>query len=266
MSAEVDQLRETLREYFSVRTVTPLGGGVTNRTYEVNGDLVARVARQPDEQDTRYEVDVLATVRAATDTPVPEPLVVVAHAGLTVYRKLPGSILSELPRDRRAVGDVVSTLDRLRRDIAPIRVGRTDVASAAEWLADARASYRVAADRVPVRLRPAVERFLADDAGPAPSDQLVFCHNDLGAEHILVDTRTGRVTGIIDWADAAMADPASDTGRLLRDFGMRTIQPDPRAVFFARCQALEDLAYGMGPGRQAYAENALAALHDLFAG
>jgi aminoglycoside phosphotransferase (APT) family kinase protein len=261
---DIDQLRQTLREHLPVATVSPLGGGLTNRAYLVNDDLIARVAMLPDEAATRYEVDVLTTVRAATDVPVPAPIVVVPSAGLTVYRRLPGTPLSAIPRDRRAVGNLVATLDRFRRDIATIRVDRTDVAPAAEWLADARESYTTVAGRVPPPLRPAVERFLADDAGPAPPSRHVFCHNDLGAEHILVDPGSGRITGIIDWSDAAMADPASDTGRLLRDLGREAIRPEPRAVFYARCTALEDLAYGLGQDRQAYADNAVAALVELF--
>ncbi|HEU4494020.1 MAG TPA: phosphotransferase [Rubrobacteraceae bacterium] len=31
---------------------------------------------------------------------------------------------------------------------------------------------------------------------------LAFCHNDLGAEHVLVDAEANTITGIIDWTDA----------------------------------------------------------------
>ena len=35
-------------------------------------------------------------------------------------------------------------------------------------------------------------------------------HNDLWAEHILVDSRSGGVSGIIDWGDTAIGNPAID--------------------------------------------------------
>jgi len=77
----------------------------------------------------------------------------------------------------------------------------------------------------------------------------------LGAEHLLADLEASTPTGVIDWADAAVADPADDVGLLLRDLGpnvmaavMRRYRPridDPslpvRALFHARCKTLEDL-------------------------
>ncbi len=45
----------------------------------------------------------------------------------------------------------------------------------------------------------------------------VVAHADLGAEHILA--LDGRLTGIIDWSDAAITDPAVDFARVYRDFG-----------------------------------------------
>ncbi len=40
-----------------------------------------------------------------------------------------------------------------------------------------------------------------------------------GIEHVLVEPGTATVTGIIDWSDAAMVDPAYDVGLLYRDLG-----------------------------------------------
>jgi aminoglycoside 2''-phosphotransferase len=37
-----------------------------------------------------------------------------------------------------------------------------------------------------------------------------FIHNDLCPEHILVDPASGRLSGVIDWSDAALGDPALD--------------------------------------------------------
>jgi 2-haloacid dehalogenase len=63
-----------------------------------------------------------------------------------------------------------------------------------------------------------VEAFLTAPP-PHRSGTLVFCHNDLGIEHILIAPATGTITGVIDWGDAALADPARDFGLLYRDLG-----------------------------------------------
>jgi aminoglycoside phosphotransferase (APT) family kinase protein len=49
-------------------------------------------------------------------------------------------------------------------------------------------------------------------ACPRGSPQRVVAHADLGAEHIL--ELDGTLTGIIDWSDAAITDPALDLARL----------------------------------------------------
>ncbi|MFC6566009.1 phosphotransferase [Actinoplanes utahensis] len=111
---------------------------------------------------------------------------------------------------------------------------------------------------------------------PRPGTRLVLAHADLGAEHILEDG--GVVTGVIDWTDAGVTDPALDFARLLRDFGagfvdlVLTAYGGPpadggfgeRVLFFARCAALEDLAYGREYGSAAYSEAAERSIARLF--
>jgi aminoglycoside phosphotransferase (APT) family kinase protein len=109
----------------------------------------------------------------------------------------------------------------------------------------------------------------------------VFSHNDLGIEHVLVEPGSGAITGIIDWSDAAMVDPAYDVGLLYRDLGPLALDAllrsglgagagesegamRERAVFCARCSLLEDLAYGLDTGRPEYVDKSLAALSWLF--
>lgn len=129
-------------------------------------------------------------------------------------------------------------------------------------------------EAVPAAHRPAVERFLAQEPPPdgvAP----VLAHNDLGIKHVLVDA-SGRVTGVIDWSDAALTDPARDFGLLYRDLGPPAlhaalvaygeVEDDvlSRAELYARCGALEDLAYGLETGRTGYVTKTLRSLAWLF--
>ena len=87
------------------------------------------------------------------------------------------------------------------------------------------------------------------------------------------------MTGVIDWSDAAIVDPAVDFGLLYRDLGpaaahaavgsYRTganelVALEERARFYARCSVFEDLAYGLQTGRDRYVDKSLAALAWLF--
>lgn len=106
---------------------------------------------------------------------------------------------------------------------------------------------------------------------------MAFCHNDLGAEHLLADQKTGIITGAIDWADAAVTDPARDLAMIYRDLGPRVFDrtlaqygggstaPTERSAFYARCKLLEDLAYGSSTPAGRYAKAALACLAHTFA-
>ncbi len=108
----------------------------------------------------------------------------------------------------------------------------------------------------------------------------MFSHNDLGCEHVLVDSQQGEVTGVIDWSDAAIVDPAKDLGLVLRDLGPDALDValsaaagsiadgddvKPRARLYAHCLALEDLAFGLQTGADRYVASGRAALARLTA-
>lgn len=105
----------------------------------------------------------------------------------------------------------------------------------------------------------------------------VFCHNDLGTEHILVDVEAHAITGVIDWTDAAIADPMHDFARIYRDLGPEVFElmvaryegnvgdrDRARALFYARCSLLEDVAFGVRSGARQYTDAGLAHLDWMF--
>jgi aminoglycoside phosphotransferase (APT) family kinase protein len=195
----------------------------------------------------------------------------------------PGRPLIDVPEPRRSAraGSVARTLGELLTALHAARVESVDVEDVplGEWLREAAETYRSVAAEVPVNRRAAVDAFLRS---PPPEGRWtpVFSHNDLGIEHVLVDPPTGRVTGVIDWSDAAIVDPAYDFGLLHRDLGpaaldaaLRSYRTEAgdvasvrdRAVFYARCTVFGDLGYGLEAGNAAYADKSVAALDWLFA-
>jgi aminoglycoside phosphotransferase (APT) family kinase protein len=281
-----DDLRELLVRHlpgYQVRSVAKLGEGWDNVVHEVNGELVVRRSRDADvarrSVTTRREVELLEAVAELSALPVPEPVFADPEAGVLAYRKLPGEPLFDHPVAdpapvAAALGELVSGLQR-----APLermeRLVPHDTEPMAEWLREAADSYRQVADRIPAEARASVEEFLGRPPAPAPS-ALAFCHNDLGSEHVLV--QAGVVTGVIDWTDAAITDPVADLALIYRDLGPAVFDltvthydgpfgpPErERAVFYARCALLEDLAYGFRTGQRRYADAGLAHLPWTFA-
>jgi aminoglycoside phosphotransferase (APT) family kinase protein len=275
---------------YRIDSVVLLGEGEDNLAYEVNGELIVRFSKEPDPARRAAHVNdearLLATVAGISPLPVPEPSFTVAEQGCLAYFKLPGLPLIDLPLPQRSAHgtSIAATLGELLTALHGVPVSwmaelvDTDDQPKTLWLHEAAETYATVAERVPMVHRPAVEAFL-DAPPPADEYALVFSHNDLGIEHVLIDPVEGTVTGVIDWSDAAIVDPAYDFGLLYRDLGpgavrlaLRSYRTDvhevetigARAAFYARCSVLEDMAYGIETGHDKYLDKSLAALKWLY--
>ncbi|MGY1637816.1 phosphotransferase family protein [Geodermatophilus sp. SYSU D00742] len=271
-------------------SVDLLGAGEDNAAFDVDGELVVRCSTHPDPQERARrvlrEARLLTAVASRSPLPVPVPALTVAEDGCLAYARLPGRPLLDLTAEQRgrhattvgaALGGLLAALTALpAEDVA----GLVDVDDTPPgvWLDECRASLTQLTPAIPERHLPAVQAFLAADP-PGPADHLAFTHDDLGIEHVLVDPDTGRVTGVLDWTDAAITDPARDLGRVLRDLGPRALaaalaaygapRGDGRGLrqrigFHARCGLLEDLAFGLDTGRPAYVDKSLLGMARLF--
>jgi aminoglycoside phosphotransferase (APT) family kinase protein len=269
--------------------VVELGAGLENVAYEVDGALVVRFSREPDPvrraELVGHEARLLAAVARVSPLPVPEPVFAAPELGCLAYAKLPGVPLPESPRPGRAEHgtSIAATLGELLAVLHAEPVERwrglveVDDQPPAEWLREADELHEAVAEHVPVAHRRAVEAFF-DSPPPERGHDLVFSHNDLGIEHVLVDPGGWTVTGVIDWSDAALVDPAYDFGLLHRDLGPVALRAAlerypagvdvaalvERAVFYARCSVFEDLAYGVDTGRVGYLDRGVAAMEWLF--
>jgi aminoglycoside 2''-phosphotransferase len=110
--------------------------------------------------------------------------------------------------------------------------------------------------------------------GGAP---LVLAHNDFAAEHILIDPDTRRITGVIDWSDAAISRAEADLAGLyhwggevmvrevLRTYtSIRGAMSAPSlelARYLGACRGAMDVAFGIEMQRPEYVAAGLRALH-----
>ena len=283
MTGDLRQLLARNLPRYEVRSVARLGAGWDNVVHEVNGELLVRVSRDTDPArraaTIRREVELLAAVAELSTLPVPEVVFADPEAGVLAYHKLPGAplfdaVVGDLAPVAEALGGFVSGLQR-----APLermeRLVPDDREPMDAWLAEATDSFQRVAERLPADGRRRVEAFLGEPP-PPESPALAFCHNDLGSEHVLV--AAGAVTGVIDWTDAAITDPVADLALVYRDLGPEALdltvahydgpfgeRDRERAVFYARCALLEDLAYGFETGQRRYSDAGLAHLDWTFA-
>ncbi|GAA0824627.1 phosphotransferase family protein [Streptosporangium amethystogenes subsp. fukuiense] len=269
-------------------TVTPLGEGQDNLAYEVNGELIVRFSQEADPVRRAMLVDrearLLTGVAGFSPVPVPEPRFTVAEQGCLAYFKLPGLPLLDLPPSERLSHgpSVAATLGGLLSALHAVPLDRLaglvelDAPPLSEWLDEAVEIYPTIIKEIPETHRRTVQTFL-DTPPPDGGYDPVFSHNDLGIEHVLVDPATGAVTGVIDWSDAAIVDPAYDFGLLYRDLGPAALEAAlggyrpgdltalrERALFYGGCSLLEDLAYGLETGQNSYVSKSRTALEWFF--
>jgi aminoglycoside phosphotransferase (APT) family kinase protein len=244
-----------------------LARGGENTTYAVDG-FIARLSA--DRDAVAREVALLRALAGTTTVATPVPLVHEADLGLIAYQAVPGvPLLRRSDRGRPGVATAIADVLRALRRHAPAETLPPDDYSNDEWLADAAEHFEAVRSHLGAEREAVIAGFL--EQPPPPTDiRMVPQHNDLGAEHILVDA-TGAVTGIIDWTDAASAAPARDLGLLYRDLGPDvafrvaasldgplTDVNHARIRFHARCKWLEDLRFALGDvsGRRPYLRNA----------
>jgi aminoglycoside 2''-phosphotransferase len=98
-------------------------------------------------------------------------------------------------------------------------------------------------------------------------------HHDLNGEHILYDPARGAISGIIDWGDTAIGDPAIDFTGLLASYGedftervLSRYQGDVDASFHERMRfycgvmPLNTVLFGLSTGQEQYVREGLGDL------
>ena len=123
-----------------------------------------------------------------------------------------------------------------------------------------------------------LRRYLENEI-PVPFEgSASLVHSDLWALHILVDSRSGRVSGIIDWGDAVIGDPAIDFACLYTWYGESWLESVlahytgkldaeviSRSRYLATCLAIHSITLGRELGRIQWVEAGYAALQFVLA-
>jgi aminoglycoside 2''-phosphotransferase len=133
--------------------------------------------------------------------------------------------------------------------------------------------------KLPAALVPACAPFLQGTCTlpRAGAERQCLIHSDLVDEHVLFDA-DGRVTGVIDWGDACLGNPAFDFGGIFAWLGAEFVREvlahyplvtDPafaeEIAFYGRCMALVTFGYSL-QGRDTSRANRLELVRTAFAG
>ena len=265
-----------------------LGEGCDSTAFTVNGQWVFRF---PTNEEVERQIDIESRIlpTLAERLPVAVPTFRF-HAAASPrfprrfvgYPKLPGEPAIRLPPDAvqlevlsEPLARALSALHAFPPDAArsagvpkqPLEVLLTEVRIDA--LDDLPRAREVAPDAPIERWRAFIEAGV-ETGGPRTH---TLVHNDLAAEHVLVDPGTGAITGIIDWSDIAISDPVVDFAGLFHWGGeplvrrvletyTGSLNDDALRVarYLAMCRGAMDVAFGLDRGRPEYVAAGLKAL------
>ncbi|MBZ9751957.1 phosphotransferase [Deinococcus sp. HMF7604] len=262
------------------KPVSWLGEGTDHRVYRLGQ---ARVLRFPNwsggGEALRREAALLTALAPALPLPVPAVLgwgqpAPSCPEGFAVARWLDGRsglgvALPAPDQVGRSLGHFLNALHRVPRSSIDLPTDHDP--TGADWQEAAHEDLAAGGDLVDLAFWARVV-----DSPPPLDVALVPIHGDFAAEHVLLDV-AGRPCGVLDWADAALGDPARDWAGLLHwaepDLlaAALAVAPQPaallrRAAWYATCRALGDLAYGVVEGKEAYIHAGQRALDHLARG
>jgi aminoglycoside phosphotransferase (APT) family kinase protein len=267
-----------------------LGEGYDSTAFDVNGHLVFRFPKRPDvERQLFVETRMLPLLAVGTPVPIPSysfqgvPSTRFPRhfAGYVRLTGVPGIGLTltqaEFLRLAPVLGDFLSFLHSFPVGTAA-QLGVPEYASdvligevRAESLGDLGVVRQVDPDAPEATWRAFLETGI--EAGNRGSPKPTFVHGDLAAEHILVDPPTQQVTGVLDWSEISIGDPAIDFAGMLHwggpgflnavlshyrhptDAGLRD-----RARFFAVGRGIGDIVFGLETQRPEYVKAGVRAL------
>jgi aminoglycoside phosphotransferase (APT) family kinase protein len=274
-----------------------LATGWDNTVYLVDGQWAFRFPRREVAlPGIRHEIAVLPLLAPRLPLPVPVPELVGTPSDAYPWpfwgaRLVPGTELAEAGLPDSARAQAGASVGRFLRALHHPRIA--DLAAVAELglpedpMRRADPAARAARAREPLeRLArsaawvpdPAVERLFgtAERLRP-PAGSAVIVHGDLHLRHLLVG-RSGDASGVIDWGDVCLADPAVDLSlaysgfagparaALLAAYGPVDLDRELRARVLAvsLCAALAE--YAFSDGRVRLLREALAGLRRAVSG
>ncbi len=288
--AEARRLIEAAFPDLPIASIRHFGEGWANVVWIVNEESEPLLFRFPKAAAatarTLKEMRLLPELAAIVPAPVPDYHYAASRGvpGFPYpfggYPLLPGRPLAGLekvasPALASAVGRFISALQAFpsRRAAALGVPGGT----AEDWRCEYDGWYRETRPMVAEHLNPsvlaAVDRkvaaFLDDDRHFRFQPALL--HRDLGPEHLLVDPATGKLTGVIDFEDATVGDPAFDftgvvrllPGALDAYAGARDATFLDRILFYQFVVPIHELRYGLEIGVAEHVERGRA---DLLTG
>jgi aminoglycoside phosphotransferase (APT) family kinase protein len=289
----VDQVAKIIEAQFphlAPAHVITLGEGCDSAAFEVNGAFVFRFPKRADvEQQLLVEIQLLPCLTSFALIAIPAFCFFGQPSSdfrrhFVGYEKLVGIPAIHADSERLPFANLAPTLAKFLSwlhafpitEASRSGVRKEDIGEVLEEIREeALAGFELLQTVTPDAPLDEWHAYLKSSASnlslsPLPPRLL---HNDLAAEHILLDATNQHVTGIIDWGDVAIGDVSVDFAGLYHwggeDFvravlgfydGLVDDQVLPRARYLAACRGVNDIRFGTETNQQEYIAAGIRAL------
>jgi aminoglycoside 2''-phosphotransferase len=211
-------------------SIEPFGSGDFCLAFNLR-DQVFRIARHVEAAEAlRRESCILPKIASLLPLPVPQLAYHAPHGcpPFTVHKEITGEFLTRetwegmpAPARERAASDLATFLRSLHA--LPIKIGldcglvQIDAAEIARRLREETANiiHRFLEHETQRRLDQTLKRWSFQHAARGAA----LLHCDMGPGHVLYNPSTLQLTGVIDFADMVIGDPARDFIYIYEDFG-----------------------------------------------
>ena len=221
MDAHESTARDVLED--PIESIVRIDEGWTNVVLEVNGKWIFRFVR--DRSNTQLAVEQAFLPLFKGHSPLPIPEIQYSGTNFIAYEKIEGvkyseSVFRSLGRFERtshaaSLGDFLSSLHAVPFEHRYLKTAPFGGGDFWEEL------WSSAAPRLQSSTRQSAEgyfhRALSRIASAAYSN--VVTHSDFGTGNVLIDAAGSGLTGVIDFGDIGIGDPAADFATFYRRFG-----------------------------------------------
>ena len=231
----IDDVAEMIRERcpaLGLQRLEALGEGDFCDAYLADDEWVVRVAKHRNAtRSLRREACLLTNIHDCVDLRVPIPEIVSPSPdpAFNVHRILPGPALTRVAYEALPDGDRSRCATQVGHFLAQLHRLDTGIAIACDvpvlrFAKRRRKVLKYATRHAYPHLDAAAQSFVETVLDPATDDdtplRAVVLHGDLSPDHVLFDETTSTVTGIIDFGDLRVGDPAWDFVYLYEDYGL----------------------------------------------
>jgi aminoglycoside 2''-phosphotransferase len=279
-----------------IRSFTTVPQGWVHYAFEVNGEFIFRFPRGvAGKHQLAVETRLLPELASTLSLPIPHFEFVwngddTYDKPFAGHRKIPGTPLAAKDVKSSAAKQLAQQLGTFLSELHSFPVSQTKRlrvphSTPSQWRQEYKSLFaRVQSKIFPLLWPPELPKVTTFwDTFLNNSEHFSFVprliHRDLGSPHILWDPTRQEITGIIDWGDASVGDPAVDFAGLLDEFGidfalkvLDGYRPERdatfwrRVVFYARLVPFHGLLYAVTKRNKAMIEDSLGRIRkDLSA-